>query len=67
MGNFKVLTLASFPYIKLVAPDGNMTRVYNIGDIGEARSIIAFMKGCSNAYNMVGVSTAAAAGNIIAG
>lgn len=59
-GGLNPVTLAVGP-----ALHGNMTRVYNVGDIGEARTMIAFMKGRSNAYNMLAVSTAA--GNFIAG
>jgi hypothetical protein len=44
---------------------GNMTRVYSVTDIGEARTLIAFLKGRNNAYTMIGVS--AAAGNFVAG
>ena len=57
--------LNAFSFGAVPALHGNMTRVYNVADIGEARTLIAFLKGRNNAYNMIGVS--AAAGNLVAG
>ena len=59
-GGLNAVTLGAMP-----ALHGNMTRVYSVADIGEARTLIAFLKGRNNAYNMIGVSTAA--GNFVAG
>ena len=56
--------LNAFSFGAVPALHGNMTRVYNVADIGEARTLIAFLKGRNNAYNMIGVP--AAAGTFVA-